>query len=584
MGNADLARIFNQVADLLEIKGEDRFRVNSYRNVARTIADLEEDACELLAAGKLKDIRGIGKGTLEKITQYCREGRIDLHAELLASVPEGLPALLKIPGLGPKKVQLMWERLNVCCLEDLKAAIASGALAGLPGMGAKSVERIRAGIEFLERGAGRTPLGVAWPLAQGLAEALKAAAGLDRVEIAGSLRRGRETIGDVDLLCASDDGPRVIEAFCDLPQVTRVLARGDTKGSVLVRTELGTELQVDLRVVPPASFGAALAYFTGSKEHNIRLRELALRRKWRLNEYGLFEGDRLIAGQDEESIYRALGLCFIPPELREDRGEIERTAELAGLLDPADIRGDLHVHSTYSDGANTIREMALAARRRGYAYIAICDHSRSQVIANGMPAERLLEQIEEIRKVNRTLDGITILSGCECDILSDGRLDFPDEVLARCDFVVASIHSGLRGDRATVTARTLRAMQNPYVTAIGHPTGRKIGEREAMDIDIEEVIRAAARTHTALEVNASWQRLDLKDTHVELARAAGVRLTINTDAHSAEQLGMMEYGVRTARRGWAEKGSVVNTLELDDLKAWIAVKRTGRQQGGRHEE
>jgi len=573
MANRELANIFAQIADLLELKGEDPFRVSAYRKAARAVEGLTEDVADLLAAGKLDSVPGIGKSTAQKIAQYVKEGRIDKHAELLASVPQGLPALLQIPGLGPKKIQAAWKKLHVESLDDLKKAIDSGKLAELPGFGAKSVENIRQGIEFLERSAGRTPLGIAWPVASALAESLKAAAGLPCVEIAGSLRRGRETIGDVDLLCTSPRGEDVIRTFTTLAMVKAVRAAGDTKGTVLVETPAGGDLQVDLRVVPAESFGAALQYFTGSKEHNIRLRELAARKKWKLNEYGLFDGDRQIAGRDEAGIYRKLDLPFIEPELREDRGEVERADSLPALIALEDIRGDLHMHSTYSDGRHTIEEMAAAAKKRGYEYIAICDHSPSQAIANGMPAERLLRQIREIRALNRRLKGITILAGCECDILSDGTLDYPDEVLAECDLVVASIHMGMGQDRAKVTRRTIQAMENPYVTIIGHPTGRLLGRREAMDLDIDEVVKAAVRTHTALELSASWQRLDLKDTHARQAVEAGAMLAINTDAHSTEQLDQMDYGVRTAKRGWVTKEAVINTRTLAGLKKFLGKKR-----------
>ncbi len=575
MANRELVNIFTEIADLLEIKGEDAFRVNAYRKAARALDGLTEDVADLLAGGRLKDVPGIGKGTLEKITQFLTAGRIDLHEELLASIPEGLPALLQIPGLGPKKVQAAWRKLGVEGIEDLKRVIASGELAALSGFGAKSVENIRAGIEFLERSAGRTPLGVAWPMATELVEALKAAAKVRTVEIAGSLRRGRETIGDVDLLCSGDDGARIIAAFTSLEAVAEVRAAGETKATVLVDTPEGDALQVDLRVVPAESFGAALQYFTGSKEHNVRLRELAARKGWKLNEYGLFDGEKAIAGRDEAGIYARLGLPLIPPELREDRGEIENAAALPVLIETGDIRGDLHMHSTHSDGRNTIEEMVAAARQRGYEYIAICDHSKTEVIANGMSADRLLRQIEEIRTLNKRLKGITVLAGCECDILGDGSLDFPDEVLAECDLVVASIHMGMGQDRARVTGRTIRAMENPYVTIIGHPTGRLLGEREAMDLDMDAVFRAAADTHTALELSASWHRLDLKDTHARQAAAAGVMMAINTDAHRIEQLDYMPYGVRTARRGWVTKESVLNTRTLAGLRKWIARKRRG---------
>lgn len=576
MANQELADIFSEIADLLEIRGEDRFRVNAYRKAARTVESLAEDVADLLASGELASVPGIGKGTVEKVAQYVRDGRVQLHDELLASVPPGLPALLQIPGLGPKKVQVVWQRLRVESLDDLKRVIESGDLAELPGFGAKSVENLRAGIEFLERSAGRTPLGVAWPIARELAEGLKTAAAVRHVEVAGSVRRAKETIGDVDLLCTGEDGERIIRAFTSLPAARAVRASGDTKGAIVVETAEGGDLQVDLRVVPPESFGAALQYFTGSKEHNIRLREIASRKGWKLNEYGLFDGERQIAGRDEAEIYRKLGLPFIEPELREDFGEIEAGSALPALVSLDDIRGDLHMHSTYSDGRDSIEEMAAAAKARGYEYIAICDHSKSEPIANGMPVERLRAQIEEIRALNRRLKGFTVLAGCECDILTGGRLDYPDELLAQCDLVVASVHMGLGQDRATVTARTIKAMENPYVTIIGHPTGRLLGRRDTMDLDIDAVVRAAASTGTALEVNASWQRLDLKDVHIRQAIAAGAMLSIDTDAHDTEQLDMMIYGVKTARRGWATKESVLNARMLAGLKKFVANKRQGR--------
>lgn len=573
MANKELTAIFSQMADLLEIQDADPFRINSYRKAARSIDDLTEDVADLAAEGRLTGIPGVGKSMTEKILQYLKHGSIDLHKELLASVPKGLPALLDIPGLGPKKVRLLWQRLGIQGVDDLVRALDAGTVAQLPGMGEKSAAKIRKGIEFLKKSAGRAPLGVAWPLAQEVIEALKEATGVKHVEIAGSLRRARETIGDVDLLCAAEDGGRIIAVFTKLPIVTSVLAEGDTKGAVLASRPDGGELQIDLRVVPPDSFGAALQYFTGSKEHNVRLRELAAKKKWKLNEYGLFDGGKRLAGRDEAGIYRKLGLPFLPPEVREDRGEFERASEAAALVTLDDIRGDLHMHTTASDGRNTLEEMVEAARARGYQYIAICDHSQSSAIANGLSADKLLRSIERVRDLNAKLKGFTVFAGTECDILAGGRLDYPDEVLAECDFVVASIHAGLGQDRRTVTERTIAAMRNPYVTIIGHPTGRLLGRREPMDLDIEAVIREAAATGTALEISASWQRLDLKDVHAQQAAAGGAMLAINTDAHSTDQLDMMEYGVRTARRGWVKASSVLNALTTAELRKFLSRKR-----------
>lgn len=571
--NQKLADIFDEMADLLEIQGENPFRVNAHRRAARALRDLSVDVAELAARGELTSVEGIGKGIAERIEQYLKTGQIPDHQALLQQVPAGLPRLLEIPGFGPKKAAAAWKKLGVTDLDALKQAIEDGRLAKLPGFGAKSVQKIAEGIAFLERTAGRVPLGIAAPIAERLLEQVRQLPGVRRCEVAGSLRRGRETIGDVDLLCNSSRGEEVIRAFTRLEEVEKVLAAGDTKASVVVATPGAGELQVDLRVIPEKSFGAALQYFTGSKEHNVRLREMAVRRKWRLNEYGLFSGKRQLAGRDEEGIYEKLGVPCVPPEMREDRGEFEAGERAERLVRLQDIRGDLHVHTVASDGRATIEEMAEAARALGYAYLAICDHSRSSTIANGLSVERMEKHLEAIRRADKAVRGITILAGCECDILADGSLDYPDDLLAECDLVVASIHSGLGQDRARVTRRTCRAMENPYVTIIGHPTGRLIHQREPMDIDMNEVIRQAAATGTWLEVNASWQRLDLKDVHVRQAVEAGVRLVISTDAHSTSQLEQMRYGVMTARRGWATRDDVINTRPISELRRLLRRKR-----------
>ena len=477
--------------------------------------------------------------------------------------------------MGPKKVALAWKELGVENVEGLKQVIDSGKLAELPGLGAQSVKKIAAGLAFLEKSGERTPLGVAWPIAQDLAERVRALAGVKRVEIAGSLRRGAETIGDVDLLCESTKGKQTVAAFTRFEGVRSVLASGATKGSVTVGLAGGGELQVDLRVVPAESFGAALQYFTGSKEHNVRLRERAVRKKWKLNEYGLLEGKRRIAGRTEKSIYTKLKVPHVPPELREDRGEFDAEVadRLAHLVELADIRGDLHMHTVASDGRSTIEEMALASRALGYEYIAIAEHSKSSAIANGLSIERMEQHIEDIREADKRIKGLTILVSTEVDILSNGKLDYPDDLLAECDLVVASIHSGLSQERRKVTARTLAAMDNPYVTMIGHPSGRLIGKREPMDLDWEAVMARAVETRTALELNASWQRLDVKDVHARQAVDAGVMLCICTDAHHTDQLLQMYYGVVTARRGWVGQDQVLNTRPKAQLRKLLARKR-----------
>lgn len=573
MANRELADIFERIADFLDINGEDAFRVNSYRRVARALEDLTEDVADLAAAKRLEEIPGVGKATKEKIEQYVLTGHVALHDELKASMPDGLPALLEIPGMGPKKVGLVWKELGVTNIDELKAAAESGKLATLKGMGAKTAAHIVQGIAFLAQSRGRTPLGLALPLAEELAEWVRRIPKAKRVEIAGSLRRGAETIGDIDLVCESTDGAAVIRAFGKLPLVVRVLAGGDTKGSVIVRRRDGEDVQAQLRVVPKESFGAAWQYFTGSKEHNVRLRGLAKEKGWQLNEWGLMDGEKRLAGAEEQEIYDRLGLKWMPPEVREGNREFEPKALARGLIDRQDIRGDFHMHTTASDGTLTAAEMAAAAAALGYEYIAIADHSKSSTIANGLSVDRMWRQIEKLRKLNEKLDTIAVLVACECDILGDGSLDYPDTILAACDLVVASVHSGMKQERDKNTARVIRAMENPLVTILGHPTGRLLNKREPMDLDMEAIVEAAARTGTALEINASWQRLDLNDRHARLARERGVMLTIDTDAHSAQQLEQMSLGVRTARRAWAAAEDVLNTRPLYAVKQWIAKKR-----------
>ncbi len=573
MNNPQIATILDQIADLLDFKGENPFRVNSYRRAARSIRDLREDVAALAERDELCNVPGIGTAMEEKVREFLTTSQVKAHQELMASFPPSLPKLLEIPGLGPKKIAVLFNELKVASVADLQAAIAEGKVEKLTGFGRKTAEKILEGIKFLDRSAGRTPLGRARPIAEDLCRAVGELPGVKQVEMAGSLRRGCETIGDIDLLCEAKDGESVIQAFTQLPQTTAVRAAGDTKGSILVPNPAGGEIQVDLRVVPRESFGAALVYFTGSKEHNIRLREIAIKKGWRLNEYGLFDGEKQIAPASEAGIYRKLGLTYVPPELREDRGEIEAGGRLPDLLTLEDIRGDLHVHTTASDGKCSIEEMAEAAKQRGYQYLAITDHSRSSVIANGLSMERLLKHMEAVRQAGKRIKGITLLTGTECDILSDGSLDYPDDVLAQLDWVVASIHSAQRQDRENVTKRSIAALENPYVCVLGHPSGRLLGKRDAMDLDWEAVIAAAARTGTALEVNSSWQRLDLKDVHVRMAMDAGCRLTIDTDAHRIEQLEQMSLGVQTARRGWAAKDRVLNTRPLPQLLKWVKDKR-----------
>jgi DNA polymerase (family X) len=578
MKNTVLSEIFNEMADIMEILGEDRFRINSYRKVGRVISDMPTDIELLLATGALAKVPGIGKSSLAKVEEFIKTGTIKAHQELLKKIPPKLLELLNVPGMGPKGVKAVYEKLNVKSIVDLKKAISNGSFAGLPGFGDKKAKAIIKGIEFLEKSTGRIRLDEALAAAEIVIDLLRELAGDQKIQTAGSLRRQVETIGDVDILVSSGKSKkasqRIVEGFTNAPFVDEVLASGLTKGSAIIRTET-TPVQVDVRVVPKESFGAAAQYFTGSKEHNVRLREIAIKAGLKLNEYGLFKGEKMIAGQNEEEIYRKLKLSYIEPLLREDRGEIEaaKTNSLPELIQVSDIKGDFHMHTIASDGTCKISEMAEAAKELGYKYICVTDHSRSSAIANGLSAKQLAGQIKQIRNLNEKIKGITIFAGSEVDILADGSLDFDNKLLADLDFVIASVHSGLTSPRDKVTKRTLRAMDNPYVNCIGHPTGRLIGQREAMDLDIAAVIKHAAQTKTALEVNANPWRLDLKDIHCRMAIDSGVKLLIGTDAHSIASLGLMSFGVATAARGWTTKSDVLNTLSVAKIKSWVKTKR-----------
>lgn len=576
MTNADVARVFGEIADLMEIRGDDSFRVNSYRRVARSVEDLAEEITAVAARGELAKLQGVGKTSAEKISELLSTGTISLREELLRDVPVSLLEILRIPGLGPKKAALLWRERDIVSLDTLKQALAEGRLAGLKGFAEKSIASIRDGIEFLARAAGRTRLGPAHEVAKRYRALVADIPGVQRVECAGSLRRGAESVGDLDLLCICDDGARIVDAFTKLDGVRKVLAAGETKGSVLVDRGGGKEIQVDLRVVPAASFGAAWQYFTGSKQHNVRLREMAQKRGWTLNEYALSDEKTgsVIAAATEQEIYAAFGLPLIPPELREDRGEFD-AKEPPDLLRVEDIRGDLHMHTNASDGHYSIAEMIAAAKARGYEYLCITDHSQSSVIANGLKPERLREHIRNVRAAAQNA-GITVWVGSEVDILGDGRLDYPDDLLAELDWVVASVHAGQGKDIVHNTERTLAAIRNPYVNAIGHPTGRIINRRDAMPLEIEAIAREAARTGTALEINASTYRLDLKDQHARLARDLGAMIVINCDAHAIDQLDQMPFGVLTARRAWLRKQDVLNTRSAADITDFVARKRAAR--------
>ncbi|MFN3285744.1 MAG: DNA polymerase/3'-5' exonuclease PolX [bacterium] len=575
MKNLEIAALFNEIADLLEIKGESTFRVNAYRRAARSLENLAEDVEAVADRGELDQIPGVGKSLAEKISEYLRTGKIAYHQELLRELPHGITTLMRVPGLGPKTALLLYEHLGITTLDELERAAREGRLRGLPRMGRKTEENILRGIEQVRRQSTRLPLGAVLPVAQELVAALREARGVGEVSVAGSLRRMRDTIGDIDVLVTASRPEHAMEVFTTHPLVAQVLSRGTTRSSVVLRNGM----QADLRVVERSSFGAALQYFTGSKDHNVKLRERAVRMGLKVNEYGVFrtEDDRRVAGRTEEEVYAAVKLPWIPPELREDQGEIEAAerGKLPRLVSREDIRGDLHMHTKWSDGQATAEEMAHAARQLGYEYICITDHSQSLKFAGGVSIDDLRDHIRQVRRLSERLDGITVLIGSEVDILADGTLDYPDEVLRELDVVIASVHSRFRMDTQAMTDRILRAMRNRYVTMIGHPTGRLLGQRDPYSVDVERLVAGARETGTILELNAQPDRLDLKDAHVRLAKEHGVQVAIGTDAHSPAELRFMEFGVGTARRGWLEPQDVVNTLPLKKLLARLRQKRGG---------
>ncbi|MDR5698005.1 MAG: DNA polymerase/3'-5' exonuclease PolX [Armatimonadota bacterium] len=575
MKNLELAALFNEIADLLEIKGESTFRVNAYRRAARAMETLGEDIEVLADRGELEEIPGVGKSIAEKINEYLRTGKVAYHLELLRELPPSLPSLMRVPGLGPKTALVVYERLGITTLDELERAAREGRLRDLPRMGLKTEENILRGVEQVKRAGTRTLLGTALPHAQEITAQLRRRREVRDVMVAGSLRRMRETIGDIDVLVTSRDPEATMDAFVALPEVGQVLSKGPTRSSVILRIGL----QADLRVVEPEAFGAALQYFTGSKDHNVRIRERAVRMGLKLNEYGVFRvrDNKRIAGRTEEEVYAAVRLPWIPPEMREAQGEIE-AAERGTLPVPVsreDIRGDLHMHTKWSDGRHTAREMAQAAQRLGYEYICITDHSQSLKFAGGVTVADLRAHVAEVRELSDRMDGITVLIGSEVDILPDGGLDYPDDVLAELDVVIASVHSRFKMTVKEMTDRIVRAMHNPYVTIIGHPTGRLIGRRDPYEVDVDRLIEAARKTATILELNAQPDRLDLRDAYVRTASERGVKIAIGTDAHSTSELAFMEFGVGTARRGWLRASDVVNTLPLGHLLRQIRQKREG---------
>ncbi len=580
--NTDLAHIFDEIAALLTLTGANPFRAQANERAARILRDMTDDVATLSIADDAKKqltaLDGIGGGTADKIIEFINTGKIAEHEELLEVVPGGLLDVLQIPGLGPKTVKVMWDKADVTSVDTLKEALAAGTIEKLPRMGAKTVQNIRDALEFQAKSSGRARLGVAMPIAQRIVEHLTNVKGVQQCQFAGSLRRGRETIGDIDILASTTKPKDIAEAFTTMAGVDKILAAGETKCSV--RIDEG--IQVDLRVVDDKAFGAALLYFTGSKEHNVRLRERAIKQKLRLNEYGLFPNDdddtppqsrgvKPVACKTEADIYAKLDLQYIPPELREDRGELD--ADIPRLVEVDDIKAELHAHTTASDGKFTIEELITEAQSRGYHTIAITDHSKSSAQANGLDEKRLRAHIQAIRTAAKQFKTMNVLCGSEVDIRVDGTLDYDDKMLGELDIVVASPHASLAQEPKKATTRLVAAVSHPMVHVLGHPTGRLINSREGLSPDMNAIIAAAVEHDTALEINANFMRLDLRDTHVRAAVEAGCKIAINTDAHAAAHIDFLRYGVLTGRRGWLTPELCINTWSKAKLATWLKLKR-----------
>ena len=570
LNNRQLADTFTLIANLSEIKGEVIYKTLAYRKAAENLASLSREASEYWKEGKLQEIPGVGKAIAEKIDELMRTGKLQFLEKLKKEVPASLAEWLKVPSLGPKKISMIWKALKITTLPQLEKAARAGKLRDLPGMGAKSEEAILAGIESLARRSGRIPLGVAWPLAQKIIAQLKLVKGVVNTEAAGSLRRMRSTIGDIDILVAAKDSAPVMDTFTKLPGVLRVLGKGETKSSI----EFGDGVRAQVWVHPPEKFGTALQYATGSKDHNVQLRQLALDKGLSLSEHALtkVKGGAEILCDTEEKVYKALDLPWIAPELREDRGEVQaaKAGSLPKLIEVQDIHADLQVHSDYSDGKLSMLEMARAAARRGIQVIAFTDHSVSLGVTGGLSIADHKKQAAEIKKIRKELgDSILVLHATEVEIKADGSLDYPDDFLASLDLVLASLHTSLRQPREKIMLRLLNAVRNPHVDIIGHPTGRLIPDREGADVDMDALLKAAAETGVALEINAHWSRLDLDDMHARRAKELGIPIGINTDAHSEADFDVLFYGVATARRAWLEPKDVINCWPREKLLAWL---------------
>jgi len=571
MRNQEVANIFRDIASILEIKGENPFRIRAYEKAVLNIESLTGDITAIAERKELEKIPGVGKDLAAKIEEILATGTCSHLEELKKEIPAGLIEILAVPGLGPKTARLFYDRLKITSVDELEEMARSHKLHGLPGIKEKTEENILKGIELLRQGRERSLLGTILPLVNEIKERLKKLPGVKQISEAGSVRRKKETIRDIDILVISSDSQKVMEVFTTMPVAGDILAKGPTKSSILTRQGI----QVDLRVVEPDSFGAALCYFTGSKAHNIRIREMGVKLGLKINEYGVFRGEKKIGGKTEKEVYQAVGLPYIPPELREDRGEIE--AALAGnlprLVELKDIRGDFHVHSSYSDGSSAFEEIAEKAKSIGLEWIGVCDHSQSLKIAGGVSIEDLKKKIKEIRAFNEKGHNVKLLCGTEVDIGNDGKLDYPDKILAELDLVIAAIHTGFKQDEKTITRRIVTAMQHPLVNMIVHPTGRLFGEREPYAVDMEKVLEEAKNIGTAIEINAYPKRLDLNDIYVKAAKERGVKLGIGTDTHILDQMEYIALGLAVARRGWLEKDDLLNTLTYEKLMKVLKGKR-----------
>jgi DNA polymerase (family 10) len=571
MKNKLVADILYQIADLLDIKGEIFFKTRAYRMAAQTIEVLDEDIDNVVKEGRLESIQGVGEALAKKIKEIVETGNLEYFERLKKEIPEGLLELLELPGLGPKKVAALYKNLDITTVDALRKACLQGKLRDLDGFGEITERNILRGIQLREKTSGRVLLNVAYQDGNKYLDYIKKCPEVEDSALAGSFRRKKETIGDLDILISSKKPEEVMTYFVKYTDVSRVLMKGPTKSSVL----LSDGLQVDLRVVKKESYGAALQYFTGSKEHNVKMRSIAIKKGYRLNEYGLFEKDthKFVTGRLEKDVYSALGLDYIEPELRENMGEIEAASKgkLPNLVEEKDIKGDLHIHSIYSDGTDSIDTIATHAQKLGYEYVGIADHSQSLKVARGLSEENLIKKQKEIQQINKKLKKTTVLFGTECDIKTDGTLDYPDDILAKFDFVIVGVHTALKMDPKQMEKRILSGIENKHADILAHPTGRLIGRREPFKIDIENIIDTAKKTNTFLEINSFPDRLDLNSIHAKLAKEKEVKCVIGTDAHNVANMSYIEFGLATARRGWQEKSDILNTYCLKDL-----IKMLGR--------